>query len=228
MECKRVFVLSPHADDAELGVGGYLARVIDAGGEVMVALGTVGASTSICLRREIGKEERLSESRESMAVLGVQSVEVLTEGLDGALSSYPAVEMIGRLDRLQNMFEPDEVLIPLPSSHQDHRYCWEVGIASTRPNHTKHVPRLVAAYEYPATFWGEGALHKGFGGGLYIDITQTWTRKLDALRRHQSQMLEDPGRLIGIEGATALAQLRGVEAGFAKAELLHVLRQRWS
>lgn len=227
MERKRVLVLSPHADDAELGVGAYLARVIDAGGEVMVALATVGRSRSLCLGREVTEQERMDEFSESMAVLGVQTTEVLTRGLDGVLDSFPRAQMVGMLDALQNRFEPDEVLIPLSSSHQDHRYCWEAGVAATRLNPAKHASRLVAAYEYPATCWGGGGIVNPLGGSLYIDVSATWSRKVEALRRHRSQMHEGAGHLVSIEGVTALAQWRGAEAGFALAEVLHIMRARW-
>jgi len=227
MERKRVLVLSPHADDAELGVGGYLARVVDAGGEVMVVLATAGTSRSLNLGRVVGERERLNEFLESMSVLGVQATEVLTTGFDGALDTVPRAQMIHRLDMLQNRFEPDEVLIPLASSHQDHRYCWEVGLAATRPSRAKHAPGLVAAYEYPATCWGGGGIVDVAGGTLYIDVSATWQRKIDALRRHVSQIHEGAGHLVGVAGVTALAQWRGAESGFALAEVLHVLRMRW-
>ncbi|WP_158702889.1 PIG-L deacetylase family protein [Melaminivora suipulveris] len=223
---KRIFVLSPHADDAELGVGGYLAKAVDQGAEVMVALATAGTVQHFH-GSEVTGSQRLDEFHAAMAVLGVQQVRVLTQERDGELPHFSYARMVGMLDALQRSFQPDEILLPLPSAHQDHTYCWEVGIAMTRPHRVTHVPALVAGYEYPLTSWGQGAGFSAFRGGLYIDVSATWTRKLQALRQHVSQFGDADGDPLALEGVAALARLRGAEAGFGHAELLHVVRQRW-
>lgn len=226
---KRVLVLSPHSDDAELGVGGYLARVVAEGGVVLVALATVGAApkpNGSDGSNGAASQRRLAEFKRAMEVLGVQQHCVMSEGFDGRLNDFPKAEMIGMLDQLLEEFRPDEILLPLPSSHQDHTYCWEVGIAMSRPVASRHQPCLVAGYEYPATGWGAGAEFSAFKGGLYVNVEATWERKLAALREHQSQM-RDADHLISLEGVTVLGRMRGLEAGFKYAELLHVVRQRW-
>lgn len=225
---KRVFVLSPHADDAELGIGGYLARVVDEGGEVMVALATVGDVRHLHDTVNTTAQKREEEYFAAMSVLGIQHCRILTKGLDGELQKHPRGELVAMLDTLQSEFEPDEILLPLPSSHQDHVYCWEVGISMARPNAAKRLPSLVAGYEYPLTSWGPGSAFNPFTGGLYLNVTHTWERKLEALRQHQSQMARGDGHIISLEGVTALGRLRGIEAGYGYAELLHVVRQRWS
>jgi LmbE family N-acetylglucosaminyl deacetylase len=225
MQSKRVLVLSPHSDDAELGVGAYLAKVASEGGEVIVALSTVGNSQSLRLSREIVEEERLEEFRAAMKILGVQRTIVLTRGMDGRLREYPMAEMVRALDLLQKDFEPDEVLIPLPSFHQDHRYCWEAGLATTRPSMGKHMPRLIAAYEYPGNCWGSDQTTYPAQGWIYVDATRTWHRKVEALKQHRSQM--EHGALIGIDGATAMATLRGLESGYEKAERMLCLKLRY-
>lgn len=222
---KRIFVLSPHVDDAELGVGGYLARAVDQGAEVMVALATAGT-----VRHPHGAvtgRQRMDEFHAAMEVLGVQQVRVLTQERDGELPHFSHARMVGMLDDLQRAFQPDEILLPLPSAHQDHTYCWEAGIAMARPHRATHGPALVAGYEYPLTSWGAGAGFSAFRGGLYIDISATWERKLHALRQHASQFGAGDAGALALEGVSALARLRGAEAGFGHAELLHIVRQRW-
>lgn len=226
MKC-RVMVLSPHADDAELGAGGYLARVVQSGGEVMVVLATIGDVRHLHSDQLVVADQRAAEFRAAMRELGVQHTRILTEGMDGSLNQFPRAQMVGVLDEVQQDFQPDVVLLPLPSAHQDHAYCWEVGVAMARPNFAKHQPALVAAYEYPLTGWGAGAEYSSFKGGLYVNVTATWERKLAALRQHRSQMRQGRGHLLSEEGAAALGRWRGMESGYEYAELLHVIRQRW-
>ncbi|WP_257558250.1 PIG-L deacetylase family protein [Sphingobium sp. CFD-2] len=219
-------VLSPHADDAELGAGGYIGRVTAQGGEVMVVLATAGASNHIETGASALADQRIAEFQAAMRVLGVQQQHILTQGLDGELHAFPRSSFVKLLDDLQAEFEPDEILLPLPSSHQDHTYCWETGIAMTRPKSPKLLPSLVAGYEYPLSGWGPGAAFNNCKGGLYVDITASWELKLAALRQHASQLGNRAG-LVSIEAVEALAHWRGLEAGYRRAELFHIVRQRW-
>lgn len=222
--CKRLLVLSPHADDAEIGCGGYISRVVGEGGEVLVVLATVGDIFFHHLQRIVTAEERLSEFESSMSALGVQHKRVLTQNLDSNLNTYPQGQMVAMLDTLHLEFKPTEVLLPLPSAHQDHRYCWEVGVAATRPSAVTHALDMVAAYEYPLTSWGDGSAANSFRGGVYVNITDHWNAKVTAIRAYGTQMRE--GNPIGLEALKALARMRGMEAGFEYAELFHALRIR--
>lgn len=222
---KKLLVLSPHADDAELGCGGYIARTIAEGGEVLVAVATVGDTKFIHSGRVVPASERVEELKGSMSVLGVKDYRVLTYGFDTSLNTYPQGAMVAMLDELQQEFKPTEVLVPLPSAHQDHKYCWEVGVASTRPSYSRHSPTIVAAYEYPLTSWGEGSAARGFNGGLYVNVTSYWDAKVQALEKYKSQM-RGANDLISIHGMEALGKLRGLESGFTYAELFYTLRAR--
>lgn len=220
---KTVMVFSPHADDAEIGCGGYIAKTIAEGGNVIVVLATVGDVKFLHLNKEVSSNTRLAEFHASMQALGVSQTHTLTHGLDSRLNTFPMGDMVAMLDSIQEECKPDEVLIPLPSAHQDHQYCWDVGVAATRPSKAKHAPSVVAAYEYPLTFWGAGSGAASFRGGIYINVTDHWESKINALLEYGTQM-RDGISLIGLEGVEALARLRGVECGFEKAELLHALR----
>lgn len=222
MSEKRVMVFAPHADDAEIGVGGYIAKTVAEGGRVW----TLVASASTIKMIHGGVVEgstREEEFRNASAVLGVEHCEILIPGMESKLNVVPMCDFVTLLDERIEDFKPTEVLLPLPSSHPDHQYCWEVGVAATRPNIAKHQPPLIGAYGYPLTCWGAGSMISSFYGGMYVDITKHWEPKIAALNCYVSQMRK--GRsLIGLEGCEALAQLRGVECGVEKAELIHVLR----
>ncbi|GAD24277.1 PIG-L deacetylase family protein [Acidovorax sp. MR-S7] len=223
---KRILLLSPHADDAELGAGGYLASSAAHGSEVMVVLATAGPSAESRPHAEAIADLRMDECARAMEILGVQHLRLLSRGCDGELAQkLPTSRLVTLLDGLIDSFAPDEVLLPLPSSHQDHMHCWNAGIAATRPRLQGHRPDLVAGYEYPLSHWGAGASFHAFQGGMYVDITPHWPRKVAALRAHASQMgHKSHHHPIGVEGASALARLRGIEAGCQFAELLHVVR----
>lgn len=222
---RKLLVLSPHADDAEIGCGGFIARTVAEGGEVMVCVATVSPVHFLHLGRTVSIQERLDEFDNSMSVLGVQRRVILSYERDGSMALFSQAEMVRQLDDIQQEFKPDTVLIPLPSSHQDHRYCWEVGIAATRPSQAKHQPGVIAAYEYPSTNWGDGAEANASRGGMYANVSDYWDQKVESLKQYKTQMRAD-GHLFSIDGVEALARLRGLESGYKHAELFHTLRIR--
>jgi len=218
-------VVSPHCDDSELGVGGYMAKKIQQGWEVIVVVATVSSIKFLHNSTEVSHEDRISEFRRALECLGVTGYHTLTLNMDGKLHLHPMSDLVKQLDEIQEHYKPDEVLIPLPSAHQDHRTVWEACVASTRPSPAKHNPRMIAAYEYPLTGWGPGSDMSAFRGGLYVDISEQLDLKLEALKCYESQMRGE-NEQISLEGAKALARLRGVESGCSYAELFHILRLR--
>ena len=153
----------------------------------------------------------------------MEHCEILIPGWEAKLNMVPMCDFVTILDKRIEEFQPTHVLLPLPSSHPDHQYCWEVGVAATRPNIDKYQPIMIGAYGYPMTCWGNGSMVSSFYGGMYVDITSYWTQKVRALNCYVSQMRK--GRsLVGLEACEAMANLRGIECGVQKAELIHILR----
>lgn len=216
---KKVLIVAPHADDAELGCGGLIARLVASGVLVKVVVMTMYTDANK------DTDPRYLELSKSMSVLGVSDYHVLTTGTDGSLHLIAQNKIISLLDSLQEEYKPNTVIIPMASSHQDHKYTWEVCLASCRPKDVPYAPKLVIAYEYPLTFWGDCDVSLAYRGGLYVDISDVLVTKLAALSCYGSQMKE--GRsLISTGATTALATMRGYESSTQYAELYHLLRMR--
>lgn len=79
----------------------------------------------------------------------------------------------------------------------------------------------------PVDQLGRGRRVQRVPGRALTDISATWERKQHALRQHASQFGAGDAGALALEGVSALARLRGAEAGFGHAELLHIVRQRW-
>lgn len=219
---KTILSVSPHADDVELGCGGYLARRAREGAEIR----SLVMSTSTIEHPHGGKvtsQTRMDEAFAAADVLGMASVERLFEGKDSLLDTIPLRELIDALVGKIAEYQPCEILIPLPSSHQDHVQTYKACIAATRPTALPASVKMIAAYEYPTSGWGEGASEVG-KGGRYVELDEElMEKKAAALACYKSQMREgfEP---YSIRAARALAHMRGMECGLEYAELLHVVR----
>lgn len=153
---KRLLVISPHADDAELGCGGYMFRTAEVSGAVLNLVVAVGDVRFAHLGRVVTRAERMAELERSMAVLRAESRVLLTEH-DRYLDIMPLADLVTALEVTISGFRPTEILMPLPSSHQDHEAVYRASVAACRPSSLTGSVQLIAAYEYSATSWGAGS-----------------------------------------------------------------------
>jgi LmbE family N-acetylglucosaminyl deacetylase len=225
-QVQRVLMVAAHPDDLDFGSAGTIATWTDAGLEVsycIVTDGDAGGFDPQVPRSAIGSI-RQDEQRKAAATLGVADVEFLGYP-DGRLTvSFDLRRDIARAIR---RVRPDRVVVPSPqrdlrnfyASHPDHQAAGEAALCAVYPdarNPFAH-PELLAdegleAHTVPevwVTSLNDRADH-------YVDITDTFDRKIAALRAHVSQTahmtaLEDRMRAWG--------SMQAQSAGLAEGRL---------
>jgi LmbE family N-acetylglucosaminyl deacetylase len=227
----RALVVVAHPDDAEFGAAGTIARWVEMGTDVRYVVLTDGASGSAdpAMTRERLVEIREREQREACKELGVTDVTFLGYA-DGYLQ--PTIEARRKVAAEIRRHRPEAVVTLNPEirwtswgfvNHPDHRAVGDLVLHSINPAASTRL--------YDTTLLDEGLEPwdvaelwiMSFGDGPdAVDVTATFERKLDALRRHASQLSGwDPEPRL-----RELAALRGAEAGVALAESFTVLRFR--
>jgi LmbE family N-acetylglucosaminyl deacetylase len=191
-----------HPDDIEFGCAGTMARWVQEGAEVcfvLVTSGDVGIAKPDITRAEAAAV-REAEQVAAAAVLGVHDVVFLREP-DGCVVN--TLELRKRLVRELRRFKPEVVICGDPTVFF---------VDNTYINHPDH--RAVAAAALDAVFPAAGQPHvfeelaaegltahkvrkvyvEGWGSGdTWINISGVIDRKIEALRKHVSQMGEwDP------------------------------------
>lgn len=215
---KKILVVAPHADDEILGLGGYLYHQSRDQAKIHVVFVAVGG-------RENGRadqvelRQRKKEMINACCKIGVKNVSILHEGYDGIMDIIPDKQLISLLDREIAKIEPDELFLPYPSHHQDHKKTHNCGMAAIRIKEGYNVPD-VYLYEYP--FVGS---HYDYinGGRFYHDISDCVDLKIEAFEKYGSQVREMPSP-INDEGIKALARIRGLESGNDYAEMFYLQR----
>jgi LmbE family N-acetylglucosaminyl deacetylase len=194
---RRVLVVSAHPDDVDFGSAGTIATWTAAGLEVsycIVTNGDAGGSDPEVPRSEISVI-RQDEQRKAAAVLGVTDVEFLGYP-DGRLTV--SFELRRDITRVIRRIRPDRMVIHSPQrdlrrihvSHPDHQASGEAALCAIYPdarNLFAH-PELLAeegleTHIVPEV-WVMGAHDRA---DCYVDITDTFDRKIAALRAHASQ-----------------------------------------
>jgi LmbE family N-acetylglucosaminyl deacetylase len=190
-------VVAAHPDDADIGCGGAMARLVAEGRRVVVAVVTDGSEggEDPSVPDDVLRDRRESEQRAALAELGVTDVEFLRFP-DGRLE--PTLAVRRALTRLIRKYQPATVFAHDPTAHLFEGYI----------NHPDHRAAGVATLDaiFPAAgnprafreLLAEGlAAHKVKGVYLFytananawIDISGTpLDRKVAALSRHESQL----------------------------------------
>jgi len=198
----KVMVVSAHPDDPDFGAGGSIARLADSGAEVTYVIVTDG--------RQGGEDPtqkdsdliaiRVKEQRAAARVLGVKRVEFLGYK-DGHLA--PDLKLRRDIVRQIRKYKPELVITHIPGrvldapmggSHPDHLAVGEATMAAVYPDSRN--PRAFRSLlkegfqphevkEVWIPFWTLG--------DYLVDITPTLDRKIEALRKHKSQVAK-PGQ----------------------------------
>lgn len=205
-DADRVLAIVAHPDDAEFWLGGTIARWTADGIEVSYCVLTDGAGGGF--DPDISREEipgiRRAEQRKAAASLGVQKVEFF--GLaEGSLRDGRR-ELHENLVRVIRQSRPHRVVTWSPE------WNWQ-RFRSCHPDHLATGTAVLEAI-YPDASNPFALTHLRDGDGLepwtvrevwlinsperevnhYVDITETFDRKVAAVRTHASQ-IKDPGTL---------------------------------
>jgi LmbE family N-acetylglucosaminyl deacetylase len=203
---RRVLAVFAHPDDIDFGAAGTVAAWTDAGIEVAYVLVTRGDAGGFddTPRAEMPKI-REAEQKAAAAAVGVHEVHFLDGYQDGAV--YVTHQLRRDITRQIRRFRPDRVLTNSPvrswsmlggPNHPDHQAVGEATTYAVYPdarNPFAHPELLaeegLAAWTVPEV-WYSGVPEPDH----FVDITDTFDRKIAALRSHASQ-LPDPDAIVG-------------------------------
>jgi LmbE family N-acetylglucosaminyl deacetylase len=192
---ERILVVTAHPDDVDFGSAGAIACWTDAGIEVAYCIctsGEAGGFDASVSRAEMA-EIREAEQRAAAKVVGVNDVTFLGYP-DGRLETSLALRR--DISRVIRRVRPQRVIGPSPernfqrvyASHPDHLAAGEATMAAVYPdarNQFAH-PELLQEGLDP---WAVSEIYIATAGvpNVFVDITDSFERKLDALRCHVSQ-----------------------------------------
>lgn len=206
----RVLVLAPHTDDAELGCGGTIARILEEGGQVFIAVFSI-AEDSLPPGAPPTTLER--EFFEASSRMGVPDAHLFVHRYPVRRFSYYRQDILEDLIRLKKQIEPHLVLLPASTDlHQDHRVIYEEGMRAFKEI-------SVWGYELP---WN----HTSFAAESFVELSEgNLRKKWEALEAYQSQF--SLGRqYFSWEFVMGLARVRGTQIKVDFAEAFEVQRLR--
>jgi LmbE family N-acetylglucosaminyl deacetylase len=198
----NVIVFSPHPDDAEAQMGGTIAKHTQAGHDVLMVVVTVPNN----------KETRIEEAGQAARLLGAK-LKILD--LDPDTLAFDR-KLVGVFDQVLKGFPPDAIYTCwLHDSHQDHVSVSLATIAAARRNRC-------SLYMYNQAL-PSGITPHDFHPQLFVDISDTIEKKMEAVQAHRSQV--DAFGEAWLQGIRAAAVYTGFQINVACAESFEVIKE---
>lgn len=198
----KILVFGAHPDDMEIGMGGTIAKHVQAGDQVLMVITTIPSQ----------RERRREEARRGATILGAQLyiLDVPPEELE-----YNR-QLVRQVDALLENFTPDLIYTHWDQdSHQDHNAISRAVISATRKN-------KCSLLMYEQTIPG-GIVPGGFKAQSFVDISDFIDQKITSIQAHQSQH-ELNGEL-WLQGVKGRAMYRGYQINVAYAEAFEVIKE---
>ncbi len=196
MDKINILAIGAHPDDIEIGCGGTLIKYADQGHLVFQLVMTGGGQGG-------DAQVRMKEQENASKIMGVKKV--FWGGYNDTELQVDQ-KLINQVEAVIKEVNPQFIFCHYPDdTHQDHRHLSQAIQSATRNL------RNVLFYEGPTTW--------GFSPQVFVDITDTIDRKIEALLAHRSQIdktnIED---LSIVQIARASANFRGIQGRVANAE----------
>ncbi len=220
-----VLAIVAHPDDEVIGPGGALAAHAAAGDEVHVLILAEG-KTSRAEHPDLAGAQAQSpnETGGACALLGVASWRRL-DLRDNQLDSYPLLELAQRVSAVVAELAPRVVFTHHAGDlNLDHELTQRAAMIACRP----HVSTVEWVFGFPTLSATDAGFagRPGFTPAVYLDVTATLERKLEAMRCYDSELCEFPHPR-SLRAMRAQAELYGAHAGVEAAEGFSVLRGTW-
>jgi LmbE family N-acetylglucosaminyl deacetylase len=232
-QVSRVLIITAHPDDVDFGAAGTIAQWTDAGLDVsycIVTNGDAGGSDRSVSRAEMAAI-RQAEQTAAAKQVGVHDLHFLGYP-DGRVEATLGLRR--DLARVIRLLRPDRVVCQSPernyarmgASHPDHRATGSAALDAVYPDSRNPFafPELLTEEKLEPWTVREVWISGSPTPSTYIDITDTFGRKVAALRCHVSQISDPDGLEEFLRGWLSRA---AAQAGLPEgrlAEAFHVLQ----
>jgi LmbE family N-acetylglucosaminyl deacetylase len=231
-EIGRILVIAAHPDDVDFGAAGTIATFTEAGLEVsycIVTNGDAGGSDRSVSRADMAVL-RQAEQTAAAKQVGVHDLHFLGYQ-DGQVEATLGLRR--DLARVIRLLRPDRVLCQSPErnyqrmgvSHPDHRAVGTAALDAIYPDSRNPFafPELLAEEKLEPWTVREVWISGSSAPNHFVDITETFPRKVAALRSHVSQISDPDGLEEMLRGwLSRSAEAGGLPAG-RLAEAFQVL-----
>jgi len=215
----NILVVAPHPDDEVLGCGGIIKKFASRGYNITVIIVTRG-------KPEIYSEERIinvrNEARRAHKLLDVMET-IFFDFPAPDLDIIAISDISASISKVINDFKPGTIFLPHKGDiHQDHKVVFNAGMVASRP--LGGLVKRIFTYEtLSETEWAVPSGDSVFVPTYFVDISEVFNYKLEAMKCYRSQLREFPNPR-SLKTIESLASFRGSTVGSSYAEAFMTIR----
>lgn len=177
---KKVCVIAVHPDDETLGCGGTILKHLKNGDEVH------------CIFVTSGNEEQQNTIQQVSELYGFTSVINLNLP-ELKLQDISLNQLIPQFSELFLVIKPEILYIPNRADvHSDHRAVYSAISACTKSFRYPFIERILMCEVISETDFVLGLPETVFIPNYYVDISDTFKKKIEILKLYQSELLPYP------------------------------------
>jgi LmbE family N-acetylglucosaminyl deacetylase len=222
---ETVLVAAAHPDDEVLGCGGTLARHAARGDRVHVLFFADGTSSRLAdgVVNEL-IDRRVAEANAAAKIMKINPPQFL--GLsDQRLDLLSLLDLTHALEVVMSEIAPTVVYTHHGSDlNLDHRLVYQAVLTACRPTPGAVLKSIYAFETLSSTEWGSSGTGPEFRPNRFVNISDHLDRKIEALAAYSSEVRAFPHPR-SLEGARALATIRGTTIGVTAAEAFEIVRE---
>lgn len=223
---KKILVVAAHPDDEVLGCGGTMNIHSMRGDEVYVLILGEGITSRDVKRDRKKRDKEIKELRRDIEAANkiVESKKTFIYNFsDNRFDSVPLLDIIKVVEDVKNEVMPDIVYTHHHGDlNIDHRLTFHAVLTACRPLKGQSVKEIYS-FEVPSSTEWSPDNSKYFMPNYFVDIKDTITKKVEAMKAYKSEIREFPYPR-SVEAIENLAKTRGANVGFEYAEAFMVVR----
>lgn len=221
----NILVIVAHPDDEILGVGATIAKHVQ-NGDNCTGLILGEGMTSRYDKRDLADVSKIEELHKDIfqaaKVIGYEKV-YLENLPDNRFDSVDLLDIIKIVEKYIEEIKPDVIYTHhIGDLNVDHRRTYEAVLTASRPIGENYVKEIYAFETVSSTEWNF-QLESSFRPNLFIDITDTLSIKLQAIKHYETEMRDFPHPR-SLENLEAVAKKWGSVISRQYAEAFQVIR----
>lgn len=217
-----ILAVVAHPDDETIGIGGTLARYAAEGDEVFVLVLADGESSRGQIAGSV-VEARAAQCRAACDVLGLKDVFFETFP-DNAFDTRSRLEIAKTCEKYLKKLNPDTIYTHHTGDvNIDHVLSAEAVTIAARAQPGCSVRRILQFETASSTEWQLPSHARPFAPNWYVDVSEFWTQKEEALSIYKDEMRSFPHPR-SVDAMRACAIWRGASVGVEKAEAFMLVR----
>jgi LmbE family N-acetylglucosaminyl deacetylase len=220
----NILIIAPHADDEILGCGGTIAKHVENGDIVSIAIMTnanVGAPELFSEAQIKSARTEAKNAHNYLSITGTYFFEFPAPQLE----QHPQYKIANAINQLIQKTKAEILYIPHKGDlHLDHGVIYNASLVAARPVPGQSVRKILAYETLSETEWGHPSVDAVFIPTIFHKLTtQQFEKKLNAMGCFRSQLKPFPNTR-SIETIKHLAALRGSTVGAELAESFMLVR----